>query len=1083
MNSIYRLFVLCSLLSTASPAQAACNILVILADDAGYADFGFQLGGINGDFAKLTPHIDSIATTGVKLSNAYVCGPVCCPSRAGLMTGRYQQRFGMEQNISNEPNAGLPTTEKTIANTLKALGYRTYAIGKWHLGQDLPEHHPNRRGFDEFFGFLSGARTYFQFTGVSSASRLQRNGAFITETAGQPYLTDRLGAEAAAYLASHARDYPSQPFFMYLAFNGVHTPLEADPSRLADPRIQGITVPQRKTLAAMTIALDDAVGVVLNKLTQLGLAANTLVVFTNDNGGPEDKESLNAPNGSDNGPLREGKTLLYEGGIRVPFAIKWPAGIGPGLAGSTLPDQVTTLDLLPTFVAAANGSLLPGQTTDGTSLLPRLTGVSPTPIQRRHFWRTGGLSGGQSAVRSGNWKLVRNDITGGIELFDLSTDIGETADLAAVMPEKAAELVVAHATWESEMVEPLWGGKAPTLSNRNLVRNPSTFGYELERTGIGVSYMGYELRDPLSLIQDWELEWTMESVSKTGYERNGYIVLGDWLNMNRFIRIGLVFDSGAASITENQKGNASFGTWPAVPAGITNESRLQYVATTRTLTFRHGASTLSHVLTGTYDSDQLDFGGYSLSNNSLTRFGPINPHITPWAPATTPTWAGMKTLRDYATGSYDTHGNYCGGTELMSLVPHKGRLYAGNGYWNDVYFGRGSPDPHPGPQVLVKDAWNVPWRQDVAFGANHLRVECLRSIALTTDKKGVPLNPPVTLLLAGSGELTGSPRRATVFVRNDTNGYWTATYPGSATFGSATTRMIFDHVDHALHTPVHYVFCSYGGASNTLVRGAYNAATELIDWESAAPELSGSERMLSAGECNGLLYACIGSNGIEGDDIGGVFWRADGLSPQWHFVYEWPVNDKAPDIRGFTAVPHPQGFGYQVAMVTLESFGKVYCIDPIGGDPRNGHIVTEELNIQSFLGDQWNNGASIGFPTLSAYNDMPEVPDPATGEPVNLIGLGVGYPAPDNTPERNSAYYLIRHRNATYEWGRVFDPAFPLPNPYAGGLRATRAMCLSPFPEDAGGVLFFGGFDAASRTGPVYHNTAWIYKATLKAKP
>jgi hypothetical protein len=218
----------------------------------------------------------------------------------------------------------------------------------------------------------------------------------------------------------------------------------------------------------------------------------------------------------------------------------------------------------------------------------------------------------------------------------------------------------------------------------------------------------------------------------------------------------------------------------------------------------------------------------------------------------------------------------------------------------------------------------------VAFGANHLRVECLRSLTFTTDKNGVPLNPPLTLLLAGSGEMTGNPRRAVVFVRNDTNGVWTATYPGTTQFGSATTRMIFDHLDRALSTPVHYVFCGYGGADNTLVRGGYNAMTGLIDWEPTV-ELSGSERMLSAGECNGVLYACIGSNGIEGDNVGGVFWREDGPNPQWHFVHEWKdTGQQNPDVRGFTAVPHPKGFGYHVALVTLEAYGKVFCIDPIG---------------------------------------------------------------------------------------------------------------------------------------------------------
>ena len=393
---------------SAQAAPSAPNILVILADDAGYADFGCQGGGIHGDFATLTPNIDSIATGGVRFTNGYVCGPVCCPSRASLLSGRYQQRFGMEQNIQSERNAGLPTTQKTIADTLRAAGYRTYALGKWHLGQDLPEHHPNQRGFDEFYGFLAGARTYFQFTGVGSASKLQRNGIFVAETAGQ-YVTDMLGAEAAAYIDDHVTHHAGTPFFMYLAFNAVHTPMEASDLRLNDPRIQSLSPEERKINAAKTIALDDAVGVTLAKLDQHGLTTDTLVVFLNDNGGPEDHLELEAPNWSDNGSLRGHKTLLYEGGIRVPFMVKWPDRIGSHPGGRTLDDPVMAFDLLPTFVAAANASLLPGQETDGVNLLPRLTGYSPTPIQRCLFWRTGGSTAGQSAVRKGDWKLFRLD--------------------------------------------------------------------------------------------------------------------------------------------------------------------------------------------------------------------------------------------------------------------------------------------------------------------------------------------------------------------------------------------------------------------------------------------------------------------------------------------------------------------------------------------------------------------------------------------------------------------------------------------------------------------------------------------------
>jgi hypothetical protein len=154
-------------------------------------------------------------------------------------------------------------------------------------------------------------------------------------------------------------------------------------------------------------------------------------------------------------------------------------------------------------------------------------------------------------------------------------------------------------------------------------------------------------------------------------------------------------------------------------------------------------------------------------------------------------------------------------------------------------------------------------------------------------------------------------------------------------------------------------------------------------------------------------------------------------------------------------------------------------IDPIGGDPRNGHSITEELDIKGFLGDEWNGGARLTGPSLSAYNDMPEVIHPGTGKPVNLIGLANEHPAGRGTPETSSSYYLVRHRDATYEWGRIFDPAFPLPNPVGDGLRATRAVCLSPFPEDRGRVVFFGGFDAGGGDPNLFHNTAWLYRAEL----
>jgi hypothetical protein len=314
----------------------------------------------------------------------------------------------------------------------------------------------------------------------------------------------------------------------------------------------------------------------------------------------------------------------------------------------------------------------------------------------------------------------------------------------------------------------------------------------------------------------------------------------------------------------------------------------------------------------------------------------------------------------------------------------------------------------------------------------------------------------VTLLLAGAGDHLSSPARSVCWIRND-SGTWTPTTVANVSSGTPSTRVFADHVDRSSGIPIHYVFAGIGGDDAQIVRGAYNAATGLIEWD-GSPELTGTERILSAAECNGFLYACIGSNGVDGDAIGGVFYRQDGATPLWRFVYEWPIiNSKHPDIRGFTAVPHPAGAGHEVALVTLEMYGQVFRIDPIGGNPANGHTVTMELDIRRFFGDAWNGGTPINYPALSAYNDMPAVSDPKSGEPLNLIGTWVNHPNRNDPVLARSAWFLIRHRDARYEFGQVSDPAYLPPDP----LRAVRAIRPSPFDGDPSGTLYFGGFDGA----------------------
>jgi len=418
--------------SSAQEGDRKPNIVVIVSDDAGYADFSFQ-----GSEQVKTPRIDSIAQEGVRFLQGYVSASVCSPSRAGLLTGRYQQRFGHEHNFpaSSEGHIGLPLSERTLADALKAAGYRTIALGKWHLGYG-PELHPNRRGFDEFHGFLQGARNYRPHEGTPR-NRLQHNGEFLEE--GFDYMTDHLGQEAARYVERFA----GEPFFLYLSFNAVHTPMQALKADLK--RVPAGINAKRKKLVAMTLAMDRAVGQVLDALERHGLEEDTLVVFVNDNGGAATNASINAP-------LRGTKGTHFEGGIRVPLLMRW-SGVLP--VGRDYAPPVSTLDIFATALAAAGEEPPQDRPLDGVDLRPWLAGDPAGVPHEALFWRRKG----HRAVRVGDWKLV---VRRGSEplLFDLARDPHEEADLAAEHPEIVERLEARHSAWAKEMIDPLWKSSA-----------------------------------------------------------------------------------------------------------------------------------------------------------------------------------------------------------------------------------------------------------------------------------------------------------------------------------------------------------------------------------------------------------------------------------------------------------------------------------------------------------------------------------------------------------------------------------------------------------------------------------------------
>lgn len=435
---------LASICATGGSNAARPNILVILADDLGYGDTGFQ-----GCKDIPTPNLDALAREGVRFTSGYVTGPYCSPSRAGLMVGKCQQRFSFEGNpqpitVKDRKELGLDVEEKTIADRLKVLGYATGIVGKWHLGEE-ERFHPLNRGFDEFFGFLGGAHSYFKETDEVYGPLLRNREPGKADG----YLTDVFAHEAIAFIERHK----DRPFLLYLAFNAVHAPAEALEADMA--RVSGIKNLFRRTYAAMTMKMDQAIGNVLAALRKARLDERTLIFFLSDNGGPVKDGPGHI--GASNAPLRGEKMQLLEGGIRVPFLIRWS---GVLLAGKVDDRPIIQLDILPTALAAAGVEVDPAWKLDGVNLLPYLTGHNDALPHRALYWR----STPQAAIRSGPWKLVKWRMPGkeakktsltAPELYNLDDDISETKNLAAAYPEKVRELAALWDEWNKSTRVPI----------------------------------------------------------------------------------------------------------------------------------------------------------------------------------------------------------------------------------------------------------------------------------------------------------------------------------------------------------------------------------------------------------------------------------------------------------------------------------------------------------------------------------------------------------------------------------------------------------------------------------------------------
>jgi arylsulfatase A-like enzyme len=485
-----------------SPAHQP-NIVFIFADD-----FGHAVPSVNGNKYIKTPNIDAIAEGGARFTQSYVTAPICCASRAGLLTGRYQQRFGSENHLiypaysaynkdsaqyaeflkkqgidPEDKTQGIPGTEINYAQLLKKKGYTTGIIGKWHAGF-FDGYRPHQRGFDYSWCWYGGSTLYYtdenddskitykdekghahtyqgeggkyQWKRDPIATGIFKNGQLVDE---KEYQTFAIAREAIHFIDRNKE----KPFFLYVPFGAIHTPLQAVKKEY--DALTHIKDPQQRIVLAMTASLDNAVGQIMAKLKSEGLEKNTLVVFAGDNGSTYHKESYPGVEGGvslyDNSyenlnyPLKGGKTTHYEGGIRTPLFIRWPEKITPG---TVYQFSVSTLDLFPTFAAATHTALPTGRQYDGVDLLPFVNGQKKNPPHDLLYWRNGFVK----TIRKGDYKLMVNEQDKTVFLYDLKSDPYEKTDLSVSREAKVQELKKDFSEWEKSLVPPRW--KSPRIS-------------------------------------------------------------------------------------------------------------------------------------------------------------------------------------------------------------------------------------------------------------------------------------------------------------------------------------------------------------------------------------------------------------------------------------------------------------------------------------------------------------------------------------------------------------------------------------------------------------------------------------------
>ncbi|MEY4489146.1 MAG: hypothetical protein RIQ79_1654 [Verrucomicrobiota bacterium] len=433
--------------SLVAAERKAPNLIVIMTDDQGYGDTGF-----NGCKDIPTPNMDRLAAAGAVCTNAYASYSVCAPSRAGFITGRYPQRFGFERNTAWQPKApatGLAVQETTLAAALHPYGYKSSVIGKWHLGAN-DNFHPLNRGFDEFYGHLGGGHRYLpeELTIKNTLDCRNEPDSYrswilrgFEPVRTERYLTEEFTREALDFV----RRQKDTPFFLYLAYNAPHAPLQAPAEEIA--KFSHIKNEKRRTYAAMLTVVDRGVGQVLDLLDELKLTDDTIVFFFSDNGGPT------SANGSNNAPLRGFKSDPYEGGFRVPFAVRYPGKIP---AGTTYAQPVSLLDVYATMAAINQIPANAERPLDGVNIVPYLNGEKTGAPHERIYLRM--FDTGAYAMREGDYKIVQPKKAEKPALYNLAKDIAERADISEGDAERFTKMQATYQDWNAQLIAPAFPG-------------------------------------------------------------------------------------------------------------------------------------------------------------------------------------------------------------------------------------------------------------------------------------------------------------------------------------------------------------------------------------------------------------------------------------------------------------------------------------------------------------------------------------------------------------------------------------------------------------------------------------------------